>query len=245
LALQDADSQRVMLRLSKEYPGDLGVLMPLMLNLLQLKPGLAFFMTVDEPHAYLRGDILEVMACSNNVVRAALTPKFRDVNLLVEMLTYNMGAPAVLPAESVDACRKRYTPPINDFEIQILQVPANEQYELEAMPVPVVMVALAGGAGGRVIESKTGREIKACEGGVFFLPAYTPVQVCSGSTGDGIQMALAHTNLHWGTLSVASANGHNRRGSTGMVAGGTISAAAAAATLEAKRRGSALAPAFA
>lgn len=59
-ALQDADSQRVMLRLSKEYPGDLGILMPLMLNLLQLKPGLAFFMTVDEPHAYLRGDILEV-----------------------------------------------------------------------------------------------------------------------------------------------------------------------------------------
>lgn len=49
-----------MLRLSKEYPGDLGILMPLMLNLLQLKPGLAFFMTVDEPHAYLRGDILEV-----------------------------------------------------------------------------------------------------------------------------------------------------------------------------------------
>lgn len=57
------------------------------------------------------------------------------------------------------------------------QVPANERYELEAMPVPVVMVALAGGAGGRVIESKTDREIKACEGGVFFLPAYTPVLV--------------------------------------------------------------------
>lgn len=60
LRLQDVDVQRVMLRLSKEYPGDLGILMPLMLNLLQLKPGLAFFMTVDEPHAYLRGDILEV-----------------------------------------------------------------------------------------------------------------------------------------------------------------------------------------
>lgn len=58
-AFQDADVQRVMLRLSKEYPGDLGILMPLMLNLLQLKPGQAFFMTVDEPHAYLRGDILE------------------------------------------------------------------------------------------------------------------------------------------------------------------------------------------
>lgn len=58
-----------------------------------------------------------------------------------------------------------------------VQVPANERYELEAMPVPVVMVALEGGDGGRVIESKTDREIKACEGGVFFLPAFTPVQV--------------------------------------------------------------------
>lgn len=66
--LQDADSQRVMLRLSKEYPGDLGILMPLMLNLLQLKPGLAFFMTVDEPHAYLRGDILEVRLTSLEVI---------------------------------------------------------------------------------------------------------------------------------------------------------------------------------
>lgn len=73
------------------------------------------------------------MACSNNVVRAALTPKFRDVNLLVEMLTYNMGAPAVLPAETVDACRKRYTPPINDFEIQILQVRARvRSFDCEA-----------------------------------------------------------------------------------------------------------------
>lgn len=50
------------------------------------------------------------------------------------------------------------------------------------MPVPVVMVALAGGAGGRVIESKTDREIKACEGGVFFLPAYTPVMVRATQT---------------------------------------------------------------
>lgn len=67
------------------------------------------------------------------------------------------------------------------------------------MPVPVVMVALAGGEGGRVIERGSGREIAACEGGVFFLPAYTPVVVCSGS-GEGIRMALAHTNLHWGSL---------------------------------------------
>ena len=82
------------------------------------------------------------MACSNNVVRAALTPKFRDVNLLVEMLTYNMGAPAVLPAETVDACRKRYTPPINDFEIQILQVCVGMMSCFESVNPSVHMTAL-------------------------------------------------------------------------------------------------------
>lgn len=49
-----------MIRLSQEYPGDLGIMMPLILNFLKLETGQAFFMTVDEPHAYLRGDILEV-----------------------------------------------------------------------------------------------------------------------------------------------------------------------------------------
>lgn len=58
---ENPDVTRVMLRLSTEYPGDLGILMPLVLNLLMLKTGKAFFMTVDEPHAYLRGDILEVL----------------------------------------------------------------------------------------------------------------------------------------------------------------------------------------
>lgn len=59
---ESSDVARVMLRLSTEYPGDLGIMTPLVLNLLQLKTGQAFFMAVDEPHAYLRGDILEVRA---------------------------------------------------------------------------------------------------------------------------------------------------------------------------------------
>lgn len=62
------------------------------------------------------------MARSNNVVRCALTPKFRDVDLLVNMLTYNMGAPAILPPHVVDGNRKRFTPPVTDFEIEDIQV---------------------------------------------------------------------------------------------------------------------------
>lgn len=64
------------------------------------------------------------MACSNNVVRCALTPKYRDVDLLVDMLSYNMAAPAVLHANIVDENRKRFTPPVADFEIEDVHVSA-------------------------------------------------------------------------------------------------------------------------
>lgn len=62
------------------------------------------------------------MACSNNVVRCALTPKYRDVDLLVDMLTYNMAAPAVLRPHAVDENRKRFTPPVDVFEIDMIDV---------------------------------------------------------------------------------------------------------------------------
>lgn len=52
--------QGLMLRLSTEYPGDIGIMMPLLLNYLRMGEGESFFMAANEPHAYLKGDILEV-----------------------------------------------------------------------------------------------------------------------------------------------------------------------------------------
>jgi mannose-6-phosphate isomerase len=80
--------EHVILRLHKDYPADRGVLCPLLLNYIILQPGEAFFMGPNEPHAYISGDCVECMALSDNVVRAGLTPKFRDVNTLLRMLQY-------------------------------------------------------------------------------------------------------------------------------------------------------------
>jgi len=65
----------------------------------QLEPGQAIFLAANEPHAYLSGDIVECMACSNNVVRAGLTPKLRDVDTLCEMLTYKVSSQLHGPAK--------------------------------------------------------------------------------------------------------------------------------------------------
>lgn len=78
----------LILRLHAHFPGDRGLMGPLFLNYLRVGPGQAFVMAANEPHAYLSGDILECMACSDNVVRLGLTPKYRDVPTLLEMLTY-------------------------------------------------------------------------------------------------------------------------------------------------------------
>ena len=68
---------------------------PLFLNYLLIAPGESFFMAANEPHAYVAGEIIECMACSDNVVRAGLTPKFKDVDNLVNLLTYTMGGPSI------------------------------------------------------------------------------------------------------------------------------------------------------
>lgn len=78
----------VVFRLHNDYPGDRGIFGPLLLNYLRLSPGECFFMGPNEPHAYISGDCIECMALSDNVVRAGLTPKFKDISTLCNMLHY-------------------------------------------------------------------------------------------------------------------------------------------------------------
>ena len=66
----------------------MGVLAAFLMNFVTLNPGEALWLGANELHAYVSGDCIECMATSDNVVRAGLTPKQRDVKTLCEMLTY-------------------------------------------------------------------------------------------------------------------------------------------------------------
>ena len=59
-------------------------------------------MAANEPHAYISGDCLEWMANSDNVVRAGLTPKFKDVQVLLKMLNYKSKNFKVVPIKQDD-----------------------------------------------------------------------------------------------------------------------------------------------
>ena len=55
----DDRTKELIVRLSTQYPGDVGVFAVLMLNYVKLNPGQAIFLGANEPHAYLFGGELE------------------------------------------------------------------------------------------------------------------------------------------------------------------------------------------
>ncbi|CAF0724058.1 unnamed protein product [Adineta steineri] len=80
---------RLFERLNKQYPGgDVGLFSIYFFNYIILNPGDAILLKANIPHAYLHGECIECMACSDNVVRAGLTPKFKDISTLIDMLDY-------------------------------------------------------------------------------------------------------------------------------------------------------------
>jgi mannose-6-phosphate isomerase len=72
--------------LAASSPGDVGVIISLLLNRLTLQPGEAAYLATGIIHAHLRGLCLEVMVSSDNVLRAGLTTKHIDARGLVRCL---------------------------------------------------------------------------------------------------------------------------------------------------------------
>ncbi|KAJ2753832.1 Mannose-6-phosphate isomerase [Coemansia sp. BCRC 34490] len=140
----------LVLRLSTEYPGDVGVFCVFMLNVLQLSPGEAFYMGPNDPHAYLFGDCIECMATSDNVVRAGLTPKMRDVDVLVGMLTYDFGTPhskLLEPTAFAHGTSGRsvvYDPPIDEFAVACTRLLPDQEETVEPLQGPQIVIVVQG-----------------------------------------------------------------------------------------------------
>lgn len=153
------------------FPNDVGVLSIFYLNILQLKPGQAIFLAANAPHAYLSGDCIECMACSDNVIRAGLTPKFKDVDTLLEMLDFR-GTLAeekfFLPVQ-IGPYAQLFKPPVDDFAvIQVSVPPKVEQYAIENRKYGSIIIVLKGKASATA-NGQPLTELK--EGTVIFVPA--------------------------------------------------------------------------
>jgi mannose-6-phosphate isomerase len=141
------------------------------------------FLKADDVHAYISGDVAECMASSDNVVRAGLTPKFKDVSTLTEMLTYSYAPieeqkmqPAEYPyvilntvAYSSGSSALLYDPPIEEFSVVKTDLNrAGAKATFEPVCGPSIFICTQGTGRISVGPSKT-EEVK--EGYVFFLGA--------------------------------------------------------------------------
>jgi mannose-6-phosphate isomerase len=124
------EEERLFLDLRKKYSGaDVGLFTIFLLNLVHLEEGQGVFIDADIPHAYLKGNIVECMANSDNVVRAGLTPKFKDVETLVDILTYEMGPPPIIAGDA-GAAEVTYQTPADEFQVSRLRMqPGQERAE--------------------------------------------------------------------------------------------------------------------
>lgn len=184
------DLQELLIQLSEQFPGDAGIFAPLMFNTVTCEKGEAIFIGANEPHAYISGELLECMACSDNVVRAGLTPKLKDVDTLVGMLTYKSQMPDIHRGHFVDNCTLRYKPPVPDFCVEVIQVPAGTTYEIMDVESPSLLLTLSGSA---TLLQEDACSMDVSFGSAAFCSANTRTTVVAGS--EDIKLTRAFANV--------------------------------------------------
>ncbi|HDO7427457.1 TPA: mannose-6-phosphate isomerase, class I, partial [Escherichia coli] len=106
--------------ISEFYPEDSGLFSPLLLNVVKLNPGEAMFLFAETPHAYLQGVALEVMANSDNVLRAGLTPKYIDIPELVANVKFEAKPANQLLTQPVkQGAELDFSIPVDDFAFSL------------------------------------------------------------------------------------------------------------------------------
>jgi len=110
------------------YPGDVGVVIALLLNLVHLRPGEGLYLPAGELHAYLDGTGIEVMASSDNVLRGGLTAKHVDTAEMLAALTFDAGRAAVLAPRERSPTERVYTTPAEEFELSEIRVTADSAW---------------------------------------------------------------------------------------------------------------------
>ncbi len=166
------------LRLNEQYPSDIGVLSSFLLNYVCLDNGQAIALGPNEPHAYLSGEIVECMATSDNVIRAGLTPKYKDTNVLCNSLTYKQGYPTIISGESFQSGKaKLYRPDFDEFEVWRLSL-NDDELMLPSADGPILAFCQEGDC----IIKWGDDESKVLKGTIFFIPADSPAVIVTKNT---------------------------------------------------------------
>lgn len=169
-------ADRTVVLLAQAYPGDPGVVTSLLLNQVTLAPGQAMFVPAGAVHTYLQGVGIEIMASSDNVLRAGLTPKHMDIPELLAAIDYGAAPPMLISPEAAYDATELFSAPVDDFSLSVTTVGDDGEHTLPGRG-PRILFCLEGDL---TVRTRTGQTRALRRGGAVFVPASDGVVTMRG-----------------------------------------------------------------
>lgn len=119
---------------------DPGLLSFYLFNIVRMQEGEGIFQPACLPHAYLRGQNIELMSGSNNVLRAGLTPKHIDIPEVLRIINSSSIVPNVIAAPpAMSKGLYHYPAPIKDFIQQTIRLTDGEVFNYSSKEASVIL----------------------------------------------------------------------------------------------------------
>lgn len=157
---------------------DAGLVCFYLFNIVKINQGEGIFQDAGIPHAYLRGQNIELMACSDNVIRGGLTPKHVDIPALLEVIDCREVTPQIISAAPQTIGGFTYQTPAKDFALERLGYEYNTQLKGNAENGSILLVMQ-----GKIALNTNGNETLLTQGQSAFICAETEYQIKAQESG--------------------------------------------------------------
>jgi len=165
--------------LARCYPDDISALAPALMNTLRLEPGQALFQAAGVLHAYLEGTAIEIMANSDNVVRAGLTAKHIDILELFNVVRFDAQEIQLVRTETRTPAETTYITPAAEFALSVIRLNDTESYCSRADRNVEILLCIDGKA--NLGETRPGgKTLEITRGASVLVPAAAPAYRITG-----------------------------------------------------------------
>jgi len=117
---------------------DRGIFSIYFFNLLHLRKGEGIYQAAGLPHAYLEGQNVEIMANSDNVLRAGLTDKHVDVPELMKHVNFTATIPNIIHPQT--RTHQVFESPAREFELHRYALAAGESATIRTATAEILVV---------------------------------------------------------------------------------------------------------
>ena len=163
---------------------DAGLMSFYLFNIVNLQVGEGIFQAAGVPHAYLRGQNIELMACSDNVIRGGLTPKHVDIEQLLKIIDYSEIIPQIIaPAPKNQVYT--YPTPIADFALSNMPYAKNTEISDRTLNGTILLVMA-----GEITLEAAQQKLTLKQGQAAFIEADTDYRVHSMQEGYAVLAGL-------------------------------------------------------